>query len=185
MVRRERIKRQPMNERMVIHSMTDYYDQQPTRREKFVEDSEDGVYAKGLTVTLDREEAIERENRGECIPVGGWQGAKDMGETKTDEEAGYGYGPLAVAARNSNVTSSFDNADLAADAEAGDPAFVPGSAVSGASDDSRLAADAATLDGSEAAARAVEEDEGSTKRSADDVKDGGATGSGSGSGSGS
>jgi hypothetical protein len=105
------------------------------RMEKIIRESrkEDGSpdkhpYEQGARVLLSESEAKRLENEGFAVPVGGWQGEKDMGETKTNNEVGYGYGPEAVKKRNSNVARSFTEPDLEADAEASDKAFDPTSA---------------------------------------------------------
>lgn len=82
-------------------------------------------YKQGDRVVLSENEAKKLEAEGYAVPVGGWQGEKDQGETKTDNDVGLGYGPEAVAARKSNVARSFTEADLEADKEASDKAFDP------------------------------------------------------------
>ena len=103
--------------------------------EKIVKESrkEDGSadkhpYKEGARVLLSESEAKKLEAEGFAVPIGGWQGEKDMGETKTDNEVGVGYGPEAVKKRNSNVARAFTEADIEADKEAGDKAFDPTSA---------------------------------------------------------
>ncbi len=105
------------------------------RHEKVVKESrgEDGSpkdhpYAKGQSVLLSEEEAKELEAKGYVVPLGGWVGEKDMGEVKTDNEVGLGYGPDAIASRNSNVVRSFAADELEADKQQGDPAFQPNTA---------------------------------------------------------
>lgn len=105
------------------------------RHEKIVKESrkadgspKDHPYAKGQSVMLPEDEAKELEAKGYCVPLGGWVGEKDMGEVKTDNEVGVGYGPEAIAARNSNVVQSFTEADLEADKQQKDPAFQPDTA---------------------------------------------------------
>lgn len=106
------------------------------RMEKILRDTEDGVYQKGQKVLLSEEEAKQREVAGEAMPIGGWMDEKDMGETKTDNEVGAGYGPFAVAARNSNVARSFTADELEADGVSGEPGFEPDDAAAGPSADS-------------------------------------------------
>lgn len=105
------------------------------RMEKIIRESrkEDGSpdkhpYKEGARVLMSESESKKLEADGFCVPLGGWQGEKDMGETKTDNDTGYGYGPEGVKARGSNVARAFTDADLEADKEAGDKAFDPTSA---------------------------------------------------------
>lgn len=106
-----------------------------------VEDEEVHPYKAGQLVTLPESEAkkLEVPVEGEgsrsaslagtkryAVPVGGWTGEKDQGESTTDEEVGAGYGPQAVAARKSNVAQSFTEDEREADKNAGDEAYEPG-----------------------------------------------------------
>ena len=53
-------------------------------------------YKQGQKVTLSESEAKKLEASGHVVPLGGWVQEKDQGETKTDNEVGAGYGPLAA-----------------------------------------------------------------------------------------
>ena len=64
-------------------------------------------YRKDQKVLLAEYDAKEREVKGECVPLDCWVDEKDMGESKTDNDYGVGYRPLAVAKRKSNVARSF------------------------------------------------------------------------------
>ena len=111
------------------------------RHEKIVkEDADVHPYKKGQSVLLGAEEAKELEAKGYCVPLGGWVGEKDMGEVKTDNEVGLGYGPEAVAQRNSNVVRSFAADELEADKEQADPAFQPNTADANLSTESSAGA---------------------------------------------
>jgi hypothetical protein len=105
---------------------TDMAKDDKQRAEKIIKESrkQDGSpdehpYEVGDRVLLDEAEAKRLEVKGYAIPLGGWHDEKDQGETKTDNDVGYGYGPAAVNKRKSNVARAFTQADLDNDVKDG------------------------------------------------------------------